>query len=286
MLAVKKASELLGLNYKADEAGSFVLSQDGIVLKFYYDSSHVYKDGHIMYIMEGPAVNDQGKAYVPLSFFTDYLGTEISFDDKNQLVVSDDSNFSLYNVVQFLPQEIHQALKNQDYPHREEIINAVRLPSSLDIDIPKINMEKIIDTKPLDAFSYDFKGELREHGYTEEEISRFSYHDFKVIESTWQLTEEMINSIKNDDPELAEKDLSQWTIGDYQKYYKERDKKNLELSFTEEQLAQLNQRGILMEDAFYLLKEFQQMDRILAQPDEVLRRIMEGYYQLRIDALQ
>jgi len=136
----------------------------------------------------------------------------------------------------------------------------------------------------LNAFDYDFKGELKRHGYTEEEISKFSYHDYKVIESTWKLPEEMMISISKSYPELANEDPSQWTYGDYREYYTKQDQENFVRSFTDEQLTQLNQRGILVEDTFYLLKEFHEIDMILAQPDEVLKRTLERYYQLSIDS--
>lgn len=285
MVPVKEASGLLGLNY-ADEKGHIVLRQDNIALKIHYTSPNVYKDGHIMYIMESPAIKDQGTTYVPLSFFTDYLEIAVRSDDKNQLSITDNSDFSLCNVVQFLPQEVRGALNDENYPHRDEILKAVELPRSMNIDIPKINMKKVIQTKPLDAYAYDFKGELKRHGYKDEEIPGFSYHDYKVIERSWKLPEEMTKSLKKSYPELADKDLSQWTYGDYEKYYTEQDQDNFARSFTKDQTIQLNQRGILLEDIFYLRKEFHQIDTILAKPDEVLKKTIEGYYQISIDALQ
>ena len=285
MVPVKEASGLSGLNY-ADEENDIVLSQDDIALKIHYTSPNVYKDGHIMYIMESPAIKDQGKTYVPLSFFTDYLKIAVRSDENNQLSITDNDDFSLYNVVQFLPQEVCGALNDKNYPHRDEILKAVELTRSMHIDIPKINMKKVIQTNPLDAYAYDFKGELRRHGYTDEEISGFSYHDFEIIERSWKLPEKMVRSLKKGYPELADRDLSRWTYGDYEKFYTEQDQENFARSFTEDQITQLNQRGILLEDTFYLFKEFHQIDTILAQPDEVLKKTIEGYYQISIDALQ
>ncbi|HQE22688.1 MAG TPA: stalk domain-containing protein [Syntrophomonadaceae bacterium] len=84
MVSVKEASDLLGLRceHKGD---AIVLSQDNIALEIHYASPHVYKDGYIMYVLESPAVDDQGTVYVPLSFFTDYLGIAIRSDDKKLL---------------------------------------------------------------------------------------------------------------------------------------------------------------------------------------------------------
>lgn len=99
-----------------------------------------------------------------------------------------------------------------------------------------------------------------------------------------KLPEEMIGSIKHS-PELKHEDLSNWTYGDVQKNSNYREKINLGSQFTEEQRQQFRQRGILLEDVFYLRKEFHTVDTILAQSDKLLRETIEGYYQLSIDML-
>ncbi|MDD3364540.1 MAG: hypothetical protein PHZ03_06125 [Syntrophomonas sp.] len=285
MVSAKEVSSLLGLTYSIED-GCIVLRQDRIILKFDFTTPYVYKDGYIMYIMKKPAVDEDGIAYLPLSFFLDYFKVEIKSDEKNQLFIANSGVFSLYEIVKFLPEDVMEAINNKNYPNRDKILKAVELPRSMDIRIPKINnWYKVIETKPLDAFTYDFKGDLRQHGYSEKELAMFSYNDYTVIESTWKLPEEMIKSVKLRYKELENRDLSDWTYGDYQKYYTVQDEANFESSFTEEQKTQLKQRGILLEDLHYLFKEFYNIDTILAKPDEVLKKTIEGYYQFSIDML-
>lgn len=69
-----------------------------------------------------------------------------------------------------------------------------------------------------------------------------------------------------------------------EKYFQAQDKKDFANRFSESQKMQLSQRGILIDDAFYLLKDFYQIDTMLAQPDSVLKKKIESYYQFFIDA--
>lgn len=284
MISAKDASLLLGLSYSA-ENGSIVLKQDQIVLRIKLDTPCVYKDGYIMYKMESPAVCENDVAYLPLSLFSDYFNVDIKSDENPHLFITNSNDFSLYEIVKFLPEDLLEAINNKNYPNRDKILKAVELPRSMDIRIPKINLDKVIETKPLNVFSYDFKGDLRKHGYSEKEISTFSYNDFRAIEITWKLSEEMVKRVKRGYPELENGDLSDWTYGDYEKYFTKQDKANYESSFTEKQKTQLKQRCILLEDVHFLFKDFNNIDTILAQPDEVLRKTIEGYYQFSIDML-
>jgi len=122
--------------------------------------------------------------------------------------------------------------------------------------------------------------------YTDKEIADFTIGDFEAIENTWKLPEEMIGSKKRLYPELKHEDLSNWTYGDIQNYSDYREKMNLGSQFTEEQREEFRQRGILLEDVFYLRKDFHAVDTILAQSDEILRETIEGYYQFAIDMLR
>ncbi len=284
MISAKDASLLLGLKYSV-ENGSIVLKQDDIVLRIKLDTPYVNRDGYIMYLMEKPAISEKDIAYLPTNFFSDYFKVDIKSDEKKHLLITNSTDFSLYDIVQFLPEEVLEAINNKDYSNREKILKQVELPRSMNILIPKINMDRVIVTTPLSKYSDVFKNGLIQHGYTEKEIATFSLNDFRVIESTWKLPEDMVKRVKHGYPELENRDLSDWTFGDYEKYYTKQDKENFESSFTEKQKTQLKQRGILMEDVHFLLKDNYKIDIILAQPDEVLKKKLEEYYQFTIAML-
>ena len=285
MISTKDASLLLGLTYSV-ENGSIVLKQDHIVLRIKLDTPYVYKDGYIMYVMEKPAVCENDITYLTSSLFSDYFNVDIKSDKKNHLFITNSNDFSLYEIVNFLPEDVLEAINNKNYPNRDKILKQVELPRSMNIRIPKINIDRVIVTTPLSNFSDVFKSELIQHGYTEKEISTFSLNDYRVIESTWKLPEDMVKRVKRGYPGLANRDLSDWTFGDYEKYFTKQDKANFESIFTEKQKSQLKQRGILMEDVHFLLKDYYNIDTILAQPDEVLKKTIEGYYQFSIDMLE
>lgn len=280
MVSAKNACGMLGLTY-ADKDGGFVIKQDDIKLEFDFSNNYVYKDKFIVYVMEKPAVDEKGVAYLPISFFSDYLKVDIQKGNE----LSESGNVSLYKIVKFLPKEVISAINDKSYPNRDKILEAVEMPRSMGIQIPNINMDKVITTTPLSEFSSAFKTELSQHGLSEKEIEKMSYNDYKTIERSWKLTKEMTESAKESYPELANKDLSTWTYGDYEDYHTKKDKENFEHEFTKEQITQLNQRGILLEDVHWLLKDFYKIDNILAQPDENLKKEIEGYYQFNIDAL-
>lgn len=286
MISAKDASLLLGLNYSVENS-SIVLKQDDIVLRINLDTPYVYKDGYIMYMMEKPAISKNDITYLPTSFFSDYFKVDIKSDEKKHLLTTNSTDFSLYDIVQFTPEEVLEAINNKDYPNRDKILKQIELLRSMNILIPKINMDRVIVTTPLSKYSDVFKSELIQHGYTEKEIATFSLNDFRVIENTWKLPEEMVKRVKHGYPELENRDLSDWTCGDYEKYYTKQDKANFESSFTEKQKTKLKQKGILLEDVHFLLKDnYNKIDTILAQPDEVLKKTIEGYYQLDIDWLE
>jgi len=281
MVSAKSACDMLGLIYEDKDDGGFVIKQDDIKLEFNFSNNYVYKDKFIMYVMEKPAVDKRGVAYLPISFFSDYL--KVNIQKGNEL--SEFGNVSLYKIVKFLPKEIIGAINDKSYPNRDKILETVEIPRSMGIQIPNINMYKVITTTPLNEFSNVLKTELSQHGLSEKEIEKMSFNDYKTIERSWKLTKEMIESAKKIYPELANTDLSTWTFGDYEDYYTKKNKENFEHEFTKEQITQLNQRGILLEDVPWLLKDFYKIDTILAQPDEVLKKDIEGYYQFNIDTL-
>lgn len=284
MVSVQEAAELLGLSYIPAQDG-FILKQEQISLNFSFHKPYVIKDRYIMYVMETPAVEDNGTAYLPRRLFSDYFQVEVKMNQQNQLTISKGANFSLYNVVKFLPSEVKKALNQSSDPSLNKIRKAVELPRSMNIRIPKLNGDKIIQTTSLVEYNYIFIEELKKHGYSENEIAGFSYNDYSVIEDSWRLSADMIKLVKRSYPELKNQDLSTWTYGKYEQYYTAKDKDNFAGSFTAEQKLQLQKRGILLEDVHYLYKDFYTIDTIFAQPDGVLKKDLEGYYQFAIDQL-
>lgn len=280
MAPVGKLSEMLGLKYTYTN-DEVTIKQDGITLIIKPNLPYVYKDGYIMYVMQGVPIKENDQMNISLDFFTDYLEADLYVDNKNRVQLLN-QELSLYNVVKFLPKEVLGALYDNCYPYRDKILKAVELPRSMNIETPKLNNEKIVHTVSLDELSSVFKNELRQHGYSDEDIAGFSFNDYNVLHKTWKLDAEMISLTKSQFAELNNEDLTSWTYGDFQDY---QSTHRGSADITEQQKVQLNDRRILIEDVPYLLKDFYSIDAILSQPDQVLKKKIEENYQVSIDML-
>ncbi len=285
MVSAKDISNLLKINFNIDEQGGIVFKEDNIMLKLNFDTPYVCRGTYILDVLEAKPTIRNDIVFIPLEFLTDYLNISLKSDNNQIYIVSIDDS-SLYDVVKFLPKEVVNAIDNKSYPYRDKVIKAIGLPRSMNIEIPKINMKRIITTTPLSEFKYDFKQSLRQHGYSEKQITNFTYGDYKVIEKTWKIPKKMIKSTKLLYPELKRKDLSNWTYGDLENYSTFKDTITPNNRFTEEQKKQFKERGILLEDTIYLIKAFHQPDTILAQSNEVLKKIITGYYKFSINMLR
>ncbi len=277
-------ARLLHLEFSIEQDIIF-FKKDDILLKITLNNGYVYRDRYLLDVLEAKPTRNNGKVYIPVEFLADTLGVPLRSDTQNQIYIAD-SEFSLYNYIKFLPQEVVRAINDLSYPYRDEILKGVELPRSMNIQTPKINTEKIIVTTPLEAYAYDFKGILKNQGYTDEEIAQFTYEDYRVLESSWKLPQESIEATKRAYPELRHENLKNWTYGDKEAYSISKDKLALRRCFTLSQMEYLQKNGILLEDAFYLLKELYRPESIInCSPDEI-KKIIEGYYQSSISMIR
>lgn len=189
----------------------------------------------------------------------------------------DDSNVQ---VQIFTAEQVTEALLNPTTQNKYILEQTTYKNTSMGITFPKVDPSRIapisspkIETLPAKD---EFIRELTIHGITDYDITLYEY---QVIERTWLLDNEMILITKGMYPELENVDLSNWTIGDKQEYDEQRSNNELKLRFTTEQLVELKERGIEIEDTFYLFKEFHNADNILNQTDQVLKETIEGYYR-------
>lgn len=173
-----------------------------------------------------------------------------------------------------------------DVANYSAVISEVLQPTSMGITIPKIDSSRVapINSKLLrDLKGYEtFYEELVNHGYPKEVIEKMTYSEYEAIEATWPMSEEYIEVFKKIHPGLENEDLENWTIGESEEYTKEENIRELATRFTDEQLEELNERGILVEDTRYLFKEYHTADNILSKSDAALKNTLEGYYTFNI----
>ncbi len=185
----------------------------------------------------------------------------------------------------YQPSEVANALSqyNVNSKQNSQILNDVLLPTSMNIATPNVDLDKVAKNTPIEDLDKAFYDALIDHGYSDKDIVGMTLSEYEAIEASWALSDEMIKLLKRGYPELENTDLSSWTYGQYEAFYTEKFEEDLSDRFSDEQLEELADRGILLVDTFYLFKEFHNSDDILAQSDATLKSVIEGYYQTKID---
>jgi len=120
------------------------------------------------------------------------------------------------------------------------------------------------------------KDELRARGYSEKEIAMMDNVDFQEAEKTWIISKEQIFYIKGTYQELENVDISNWTNADVHEYRMSLYEKQREKTApTPEQAAELEKRGISLDIAHKMLRDYIKYDNLLAQSDSTLNKLKE-----------
>lgn len=183
----------------------------------------------------------------------------------------------------YTAKEIALALSSKNSRASNTVLTDVLLPTSMNIDIPHIDMDKVEKENLIVELDTVFAEALEKHGVEIREDMTLS--EYEKIESEWVLPEYIITMAKELYPELQTVDMSQWTYGQYRDYYINQDQEELLGRFTVEQKIELAERGIQSEDLMYLFKEYQTAENILNQTDEDLKETLEGYYQFSVNKI-
>jgi hypothetical protein len=155
-----------------------------------------------------------------------------------------------------------------------------KMRSSMDIIIPNVDLNTIHDPNPL---GQEQKALLVEHGFTFDQIALMDEGDFNDAEKTWQIPDESITDIKIIYTELNHANLAEWTWGDFWQYAQEVDK--IKYTPTLKQRAGLLKKGITLDDARFLLKEYTDYDTVLKADSAEIKALLSKYYQFKIDML-
>ncbi|MBQ8894708.1 MAG: hypothetical protein IJ043_09930 [Clostridia bacterium] len=164
------------------------------------------------------------------------------------------------------------------------VAHDVLLPTSMGIKIPNLDPSKVLNETPLSSYGNReaFYEALRSHGYDDPDMENMPYWQYEQLESNWLLDSETAAYLLASNPELADRDISHWTYGDYNRFNDQKETEILAAWFTAEQLEELEARGIRIEDTRTLLKEFHQPETILAQSDATLKALLEDYYEIKL----
>jgi hypothetical protein len=178
-----------------------------------------------------------------------------------------------------------EQLANQKNIDNESLVQNVFLKQSMGIETVNIDMRKVAVNTKISKLNGEFFDALMKHEIDSETAKCMTLSEFRMLEGTWKLEKEEIEIARRLYPELSKIDISNWTHGEYKNYYMRKNRESLAKRFSEVQHEELKNRGINLEDTFFLFKEFHNADVILAQSDEVLKDTIEAYYQVKLDML-
>jgi hypothetical protein len=280
LVSCEEFSRVMRWDYVWD-ADSFMFQEDEMQLDFVVGSLHVTRQGEIVDVMPQVPILENQRLYFSVDWLEESFGSAILRTD-DRIEVVDPDGVSLYDIAMFFADDLILAMEHPEFESSTRVMAAIELPRSMNIEIPKIDPHKMMNTRLITDHVPEFKVDLQDHGYTDEEIASISYGEYKLLESHWLLSEEMQELAQSYFPEYTKEDVARWTFGALKKrQMAEVDVARLD-RFTEEEWASLQERGIVEADLFYLLKEFQQPSTIVEQSDEALREVLEGYYEFGI----
>lgn len=197
--------------------------------------------------------------------------------------------FAADNCGKAMPSEVMAALNTSATTYstlankNTGVLDDVLMKSSLGITTPRLNDDNIHTYIPLTNSDVDMaiKKELRDHGYTEAEITNMDLGDYMNLYPTWLMDDARIEVAKEIYPELADVNLSTWTNGQYDEFVQK--KVEAETAPTLSEKMALKARNITLEDAKLLTKDFGSYENVLEQSDKVLKNTLEDYYQFIYD---
>ena len=117
-------------------------------------------------------------------------------------------------------------------------------------------------------------GILKNRNYSDEFIAKLTSEEFEKLEKTWTLSAETISSNKIMYSELITLDMSNWTYEKLAKYQAEKDYKTYAPS--KEQQVLLLKRGVTVEMAMRMIKEFFYYDNMINCSDEKLNEVIDA----------
>lgn len=160
------------------------------------------------------------------------------------------------------------------------------LETSLNIEIPNINLNNIHDNHPLSDEQIEM---LQEHDVKNEKISQMTLTDFNDWEKTITMSEKSIQQAKYIYPALIDVDMTKWTYGQWQEYYINADSINKNiygLAPSESEEQELLNRNITLNDASRLARDFGSYKELLSLDNTYIKELITNFYLAKIKYAQ
>lgn len=152
------------------------------------------------------------------------------------------------------------------------------LPSSLNIELPNVNMNLVQDDRIIEEWEAD---EAVRFGKSKSEAIKMTRSELISFINSRKLTNESRKHVATMFPELSAEEIAGMTYAAYENYAVNKSKSRYVPD--EETLNKIKLRGITKEDFVYLRKFYYEDSNILAQSDDVLRDILKEWYMMKLD---
>lgn len=241
------------------EGETILLSEDGLTVELATDSLLVYRDGFVAAVMKSMPVIIGGNVYVHEDFYTGFLCKE------------DDPQPSLFHGVLFFPEEILSAIEAPDASaFNQKVAAEVMLPTSMGIEAPHVDMDRVFQATPLAEYPEILAAELAGLGYAD--ASAYTYSEYAILSGAQALAQAGISN------------SNETTVAEYTQRQRSKAKQQFIDGLSEEEKAFAAEKQITFTDLAELQKAYP--DGYMDRSDDSLKSALEGYYATDIAFLR
>lgn len=253
------------------EETSIFLSEDGLTIELIRGSKVVCRNGYVMAVMKRAPIVEGECVFIHEDFYLDFLCKE------------DSDDISLFHGVFFFPEEILAVIDAPDGSVlHQKIIAEVLLPTSMDIEIPHVDMNRAFQYRPLSEYPAVLAQELEGMGYRN--AGEYTYTEYAIISGSQTLVKAGFSAGSTGDIPF-DPDMTVW---EYHKLASQKSKQDYLELITEEQRAFAEEKNLEMDDMWHLQRVFDQVNwgDYMKETDETLRAALVEYYEADISYLR
>lgn len=246
------------------EDHTILLTESGLTVTMVSNSRNVYRNGYVNAVMKARPVIRGDQVYIHEDFYLDYLCKEGS------------DAVSLFYGVFFFPEEIIDLLDNPDGSvFQRKLAAEVLLPTSMDIEIPHVDMNRVFQYRPLTDYPPVLAEELAMLGYSDPD--KYTYTEYALLSGAQTLKQAGFTAgITGDipfDPNM--------TVWEYHQLVSEKTHEDYLSLIPPEQEAFARARNLTSPDMWHLQRVFdtENWGDFMAETDETLRATLVEYYE-------
>lgn len=260
-----------------EEGDRLLLREGALTVELRIGDQYLRRDGYLMNSISAAPVGQEGQVWVPPDLFHRVLTA-------GKAVLP-----SLYYGVFFYEEEVLAAVETPALEHHADILSQVSLPTSMGIDLLRVDRSRLFDDTPVADLPASYAGELRYWGFDAPET--LCYTEYQVAAKA-QTLRTFLDMLYAEDPDLApynpygaEFGPDRWTYGEYERRRTEAPRDPWQVAGLDagdpadrERIRFLEERDIQPGDVHFLQKEFH--NDYMGRTDQELREVIEAYYRI------